>query len=706
LLCGGYVLLGSVISFSGWPLDLPRLTDWFNTGVSIQPNAALLMALAGAAIILLHLRYTRVAGAMGAFIALGGTLILLQYVLGVDLGFNHQLLFGREWGQSTTMTRGRVGPPASFSFALIGASLVILAASQRGAVGAAKRRGLVVAFGLMVCAFMLFSLMGYPFGARQFYTVPWLTAIALQTASMLMALGIALVASVPECQPMLLLRQNSMAAILARWVVPILVVLPIIVSWLRTAGHDAGLYDEGTGRALEYIVLIMCAVALMWLALLALQRREDLLRDNARRLRAVLEQLPLGVGVMEMNGAWTLANPLMDRHVPKAMPSTLPDRVQRWRAWDEGGNLLPPKDWPGQRALRGEAVVPGLEMLFRTDEGEERWMRVSTAPLRDEQGQIIGATAIIQDIDEIKRAEQALRDSERQLRELNERLESMVERRTSELLKAQQHMAQQQRLASVGTLAAGLGHDMANLLLPLGARVELLLTSHTSDEVRRELTIITALLDHLRDLSRNLSLFARDPEKDGVQGRTNLAKWCAQVSTLIDASVGRDIVITWDCPDDLPAAAIAPHRLTQAVQNLIHNARDAIVAVRPSAAVASGGVYVGRVLVEARLASHGGSLLLKVMDNGGGMSKEVLDRCLEPFYTTKDRPIAAGALSGGTGLGLSMAYQIIERAGGVMSIESAPGEGTTITIVLPIAMDVISSNSMSDYQTMLKTQPS
>lgn len=91
----------------------------------------------------------------------------------------------------------------------------------------------------------------------------------------------------------------------------------------------------------------------------ALAADEERLRERERRLNAVLHQLPAGVGVMDPYGRWVLSNPIMDALVPKAIPSTLPERVGRWRAFDDAKQPIPPENWPGKRALRGEPVMPG-----------------------------------------------------------------------------------------------------------------------------------------------------------------------------------------------------------------------------------------------------------------------------------------------------------------------------------------------------------
>jgi signal transduction histidine kinase/CheY-like chemotaxis protein len=294
---GLYALLAGGISFSGWAFDFPRLTDWFGDGVSIQPNTTVLVALAGAAVLLLQSGHRRFTRALGGLVAVAGGLNLLQYVMGADFGFNHQLLFGRSWGQETTVTPGRFGPPASISFVLIGVSLVLLSLRS-----SAPRRYVPV-MALFVVLLMTFSLLGYLFGARNFYAIPWLSAIAFPTSTMLLALAVSLIVSVPEHQPMLMLCERSSAGAMARTVLPILVAMVPMANWLRGIGYEHDLFDLGTGRALSSAVLVLGVVVLMWIALLALRRREQHEREADRRKDEFLATL-----------AHELRNPLAPIH--------------------------------------------------------------------------------------------------------------------------------------------------------------------------------------------------------------------------------------------------------------------------------------------------------------------------------------------------------------------------------------------------------
>lgn len=406
----------------------------------------------------------------------------------------------------------------------------------------------------------------------------------------------------------------------------------------------------------------------------ARKRDEQALRESEQRLRGIIKQLPVGVGVMDADGSWLITNQMMDLYVPGAIPSLLPDRSVRWQAWDEHGDPIPPADWPGKRALRGESVIPGLEMLYTHEDGRETWMRVSAAPLRNDAGETIGATCVVQDIDLSKR--------------FSAELGMELAKRTEEVERAARAAAVAQRMAAVGTMASGLAHDLKNVLLPLSSRLDSVLDAEgVGGEARTDLAVVVALVDHLRQMALNVELFARDPEQEGSEGVTRLAPWCRRVQRLLENSLdagdrraGRWIRLHCDVPEGLPAVAIAPHRLTQSVLNLVHNARDAILARREDREEHSG--PAGAITLEARATDDGSAVVITLTDDGLGMDDETRRRCTEPFFTTKDR---SGAGVGGSGLGLALVRAITVRVGGQLHVESEVGKGTMVTMRLPVA---------------------
>jgi two-component system CheB/CheR fusion protein len=150
------------------------------------------------------------------------------------------------------------------------------------------------------------------------------------------------------------------------------------------------------------------------------KRDEELIRENAARLSTVFDSLPVGVAVMDSNGAVVMSNRIMHPFLPSGrMPSRDPAAAERWRAWHPDGRRVEPDEFPGARALRGERVVPGIEMLYRQHDGREIWAQVAAAAIIDDQGRMTGeVAAVINDIDALKRTEEALRENEARMRDL------------------------------------------------------------------------------------------------------------------------------------------------------------------------------------------------------------------------------------------------------------------------------------------------
>ncbi len=145
---------------------------------------------------------------------------------------------------------------------------------------------------------------------------------------------------------------------------------------------------------------------------------------------------------------------------------------------------------------------------------------------------------------------------------------------------------------------------------------------------------------------------------------TSLASWWEQVSPLLGRSLPKHVRLAMSLPGDLPAVAVAPHRLTQAVLNLMVNAGEAVGAD-------------GKVRIFAEPVDNERFVRIGVSDNGHGMTPEVRLRALDPFFTTKKRGL-------GTGLGLSLVHGMVKSAGGALDIDSEPGTGTTIVLTLPV----------------------
>lgn len=137
------------------------------------------------------------------------------------------------------------------------------------------------------------------------------------------------------------------------------------------------------------------------------------LLESQARLAAAFESVPVGVAVIDNAGEIVIANAEYRRFLPNGIiPSRDPENGWRWSAWDDAGERLDPRNYPGARAMRGDHVVPGQEMLFTNDAGAQIWTRVASVPVVDAEGKITAQASVISDVDALKRNSEALRESE------------------------------------------------------------------------------------------------------------------------------------------------------------------------------------------------------------------------------------------------------------------------------------------------------
>lgn len=283
------------------------------------------------------------------------------------------------------------------------------------------------------------------------------------------------------------------------------------------------------------------------------------------------------------------------------------------------------------------------------------------------------------------RSERALRASSAhleatfaELMALNESLEERVSSMLAEREEANRQLHEAGKMEMIGQLTGGIAHDFNNMLTPIIASLELI-RRHPEDAQRSVRLIDGALqaADRARILVGRLLSFAR---------RQTLKPQAVCLATLVDEmhelmarSLGPTIDVVVQIDPQLPNVLVDPHHLELALLNLVINARDAM----------SNG---GRVYLAAGVGEddptwpenvHGRQVWLQVRDSGCGMSQEVLERCFEPFYSTKQ-------VGKGTGLGLPMVQGLAAQSGGGFAIKSQPGQGTQATLWLPVSRGQVS----------------
>ncbi|WP_426254446.1 PAS domain S-box protein [Sphingomonas sp. DC2300-3] len=151
------------------------------------------------------------------------------------------------------------------------------------------------------------------------------------------------------------------------------------------------------------------------------------LRDERRLLASVLENLPLGVGVYDGDGALIHSNACLRAYGGlNRLPSQELAETRRWRGYDPDGQRIPPRDYPGARALRGERVTPGIDFLYDPGGAPERWMRVSAIPFRREETGSCEAIVVVQDVDDLKRAGERIESARSKLASQSRFLEATL----------------------------------------------------------------------------------------------------------------------------------------------------------------------------------------------------------------------------------------------------------------------------------------
>jgi signal transduction histidine kinase/CheY-like chemotaxis protein len=222
------------------------------------------------------MRGLRVAVVPGVLVGVIGATALFQNLTGADLRIDTLLMFDRVWGQGATTARGRMGLPASTSFTLLGIAFSLSPAPEY-----VRRVAPILA--LLVIGITWLSLIGYLFNAAPLFTMPLLTAIALQTSLMLFCVAIGIIVASSAHEPMRTYVEESSAGRLARQSVPFIVVLPIALALLALQGLRAQLFDESMGTALLVLMLTSLLLFLLWRGVSETRAGEAALREQDRR---------------------------------------------------------------------------------------------------------------------------------------------------------------------------------------------------------------------------------------------------------------------------------------------------------------------------------------------------------------------------------------------------------------------------------------
>jgi PAS domain S-box-containing protein len=325
-----------------------------------------------------------------------------------------------------------------------------------------------------------------------------------------------------------------------------------------------------------------------------------------------------------------------------------PERRERWRARIEA------------YAAAGEcAMLAGpIELLLTDRHGRAIPVEIAVTALPSPGG--FGAIAFVRDIRPRKEGEERERQRQQRLDE------------------ARAALQRSQKLEAVGKLTGGVAHDFNNILHIISANVQLMMRNDEGS--RKRLLGIMDGVERGKKLADQLLAFARrQPLHPSVVG---LAQLIERMDSLLQRAAGDAIEIRFAIPAKPWNILVDPNQLENVLINLVINARDAMDGQgRITIALDNIRIDEGSELANTGI-KPGEFVTIAVRDTGSGMPPEVMERAFEPFFTTKPE-------GKGTGLGLSMAHGFVKQSGGHIRLASTPGQGTTVTIFLPRALQEV-----------------
>jgi PAS domain S-box-containing protein len=311
---------------------------------------------------------------------------------------------------------------------------------------------------------------------------------------------------------------------------------------------------------------------------------------------------------------------------------------------------IEPEDRDAVEASWRSAEPSPLITRWRRHDGGSAWIEQRAVAIRDDSGQVIAVEGILRDV-----TSQILADQER------ERMD--------------RELRQTDRLDSLGRLAGGIAHDFNNILAVIMVYASEVASSLPDGHpAGPDALKIGQAAEHAAALTRQLLIFSRlEPSQPET---LNLGSVVTGIEQLLRRTIGEDIEFLTLIQEDLYPVTIDRTKIEQVIMNLVMNSRGAM----PNG---------GRLCIEATNIDQGHGLLpgsagerklisLTVTDTGSGMTPEVAQHAFEPFFTTKGP-------GQGTGLGLATVYGVVKEADGDIRLQSQPGSGTAITVLLPAA---------------------
>jgi PAS domain S-box-containing protein len=362
-------------------------------------------------------------------------------------------------------------------------------------------------------------------------------------------------------------------------------------------------------------------------------------------LLAVIDATPDAIFVKDLEGRYVLANRAAARFVGRT-----PDQVIGRHDFELYPEETAKRFVQDDKSVLDSGTARSFEGVATSSSGTQAYL-VTKGVYRDKDGNILGIYGISHDITELRHAQDSLEQTRAAL-------------------------FRSQKMEAVGQLTGGIAHDFNNILMVILGNLELLRMRlpHADDPTTELIDETLRATRHGQDLTGDLLAFSRRRQLNPQPVAVNAL--VENIVRLLSRTLGASVRITTTASRDAGVAMVDPAALEAAILNVALNARDAMpdggtLTIRTSKTDITQAPRTEDDLAIGKYA------MLAIQDTGTGMPPDVVSRVFEPFFTTK---------TGGTGsgLGLSMVYGFAKQSGGLVTIASDVGRGTTVIIYLPL----------------------
>ncbi|MGB9756399.1 MAG: PAS domain S-box protein, partial [Candidatus Bathyarchaeales archaeon] len=381
------------------------------------------------------------------------------------------------------------------------------------------------------------------------------------------------------------------------------------------------------------------------------RKMEEKLKESEERLKRLIEYAPDAIYINDLQGRFIDGNKQAEALIGYKKEELIGKSLFEAGIFPE--KCLPKIKEAIETNMRGEKYGPEEFELIRKD-GRAVFAEISAFPIISSgKIEVIG---IARDITERKQMQQ-------KLEEYAQHLEELVEQRTKALKEAQEQLIKSERLAAIGQVAAMVGHDLRNPLTGIKGAVYYLKNKFgpcMDENVREMLKLIEENVDYANNIVSDLMEYSREIKLE----LTETTPKAIVTETLSTVEIPKEIQIL-DLTQDSPKIKVDIDKMKRVFGNIVRNAVDAM----PKG---------GKISITSK--ESDGNVEIAFTDTGTGIPKDVLEKIWTPFFTTKSK---------GMGLGLPICKRLVEAHSGKITVESKIGEGTTVTVTIPIESKIV-----------------